>query len=240
MKHYNICQIKKKMTTRSYLDTLESQINFSRQTRDDFCLMYAINNLIQLSPFIRNKSLITKESLGAACEALYGNSWLQYSWRWLKGTLDDPEFCLRSGSGGFTTDALEYVLQRDRLDIFMFKDPTPVMYVNFDDFDYAKDNLGYILVVKNRILENHAISVIPLYRPGKQTTAKQTFVIADSVDRHLVTVTNNSELQRYLAITYSGVFEIFVIKFPPSTLRKLRELRRLEGGENPKTYYAIF
>jgi len=46
------------MSTRNYISNFRA-INFALQTNDEYCVYYALNNLIQTSPFIKYKPLIT-------------------------------------------------------------------------------------------------------------------------------------------------------------------------------------
>jgi len=46
------------MSTRNYISNFNA-VNISLQTDDQYCVFYALNNLIQTSPFLKHKPLIT-------------------------------------------------------------------------------------------------------------------------------------------------------------------------------------
>jgi len=51
--------------TRSYFNKIKYVTNFALQTNDPFCVYYAINNLIQASPFSKVKHIISLEDFDA-------------------------------------------------------------------------------------------------------------------------------------------------------------------------------
>ena len=67
-----------KIATRAYLESIPQIENFALQTDDNLCVLHSVNNLVQLSPFIREKPVYTLELFQESCKRFFKRT---YSYR---------------------------------------------------------------------------------------------------------------------------------------------------------------
>jgi hypothetical protein len=101
--------------TRSYIESLKSLVVLTQQNNDNFCTLFALNNIIKLSPFVKDKSLVSVENFVLGCD------------RFLKTKAEDRKECTMEGffyprASNFALEA-HYENLRKPQELFMVEVP---------------------------------------------------------------------------------------------------------------------
>jgi hypothetical protein len=204
------------MSTRAYVEGINTMVNISQQTDDSLCAYYAINNLIQLSPFILNKSLITTEMLDRGCEQAHGKfsyvqHYLSLPFTFILGkkkvaAKDEPCYPLPVqkflGEYGYTEAAIASALAVNRPDLrcAVFQDYEGQVFDYFDqrNLGYAVGYLQLVEIGKNL----HFITLVPR---TSNSDKHLSYVVADSQSQTLRVISTKYDLNQFFDTNYSRV-----------------------------------
>jgi hypothetical protein len=230
------------MSTRAYTQGINSIVNISQQTDDDLCAFYAINNLIQLSPFIQNKSLITTEMLDRGCEQAHGRfsyvqHYLSLPFTFIFGkknvaSKDEPCYPLAVqkflGEFGYTEAAIASALAVNRPDLrcAVFQDYEGQV---FDYFD--QKNLGYAVGYLQLVENNKDLHYIALVPRTANSDPNLSYIVADSVKQTLRLISTKDDLDQFFS-TYTRVLGGNIRVFLTLSSKQQRRLSAVKSQLN--------
>jgi len=220
--------------TRSYLESLKSLILLTQQSDDNFCTLFALNNIIKLSPFVKDKSLVSVENFVLGCD------------RFLKTKAEDRKECTMEGffylrPSNFALEAHYEDLGKPQ-EVFMVEVPldnpenppgffpaagSSILYQKpFPVSELTKLPVGMIIVPEVRIWEDnkekrvpHSIAVIPLY-PAISSSPEYNsyFIVVDSAIQSISVHENQQKLYEYLFEQYKLIENSFLFYVNISSL----------------------
>jgi hypothetical protein len=200
-----------KRLTRKY-PRLLYMMNFVRQQNDNaFCVLYALNNIIECSPFVFDKTPFTVPDMVDACKEVYK---------------DDPRRTTCNKYGFFTFKAVNWLLDYYPV-LYPISQTTDRQYIigHEDDFHLPPDllfgmhfsrtkalfdldrnlmSVGFMMSVKNLTATGfsehyHVIAIINLQ---PLTLKNVNFVAIDSERRDIYVSSNFDTLYKYLNSNY--------------------------------------
>jgi len=204
--------------TRQYPQLLY-MMDFVRQQKNNrFCVLYALNNIIQCSPFLSDKTPYTVPDMVNACNQVLP-----------KEPLPDRPYC--NEKGNFTFQAVNWLLEHHPIPIpkSPLEDRERVVghetlfdfygkkrfsrQAALEDLDKKLITVGFMLTVKPRAaigLQSdirHAIAIVNLQ---PLTLANVNFVVIDSEKEFIWVSINDQDLFKYLEKEYYLYFNTYV------------------------------
>lgn len=223
--------------TRSYMESLSSLILLPQQTNDKFCVLYSLNNIIKLSPFVKDKTLVSIENFVLGCD------------RFLKTKAEDRKDCTFDGyffprASNFALEAHYEELKKPQ-EVFMVEIPITHPELPPGTFPAANSSIlnsrpwpqsdvkklpvGMLyLVKKQQSTMQHAISIIPLYPAISPCPAYNAFfIVVDSLEKSITVHQNQFNLYKFLTEEYKGSLVqsfLYYINLSEATAKTLFQL----------------